>query len=88
MNEHFNKWFAERAALEPEDVASMWNGSTYKSAGYNVELAWDAWCIGAAGVAPCTCYGSIWREAGVEEAEAVSKLRELRLQHIAEESDS
>jgi hypothetical protein len=26
--------------------------------------------------------------AGVEEAEAVSKLRELRLQHIAEESDS
>ena len=55
-DENFEEWFAKRAALEPEDVASMWNGATYKSAGYNVELAWDAWSLGAASVAPCNCY--------------------------------
>ena len=38
-DERFEKLFAERAAIEPEDVAAMWDGSTYKSPGYNVEFA-------------------------------------------------
>ena len=46
-DERFEALFAERAALEPEDVAAMWDGSTYKSPGYNVELAWDFWCAGS-----------------------------------------
>lgn len=61
-DERFEALFAERAALEPEDVAVMWDGSTYKSHGYNVELAWDFWCAGSKSVPICDCYGSIFKE--------------------------
>ena len=54
-DKRFEKLFAEMAALEPEDVAAMWGGSTYKSQGYNVELAWDFWCAGAKSVPICDC---------------------------------
>ena len=61
-DERFEAMFAERAALEPEDVAAMWNGSTYKSPDYNVELAWDAWCVGASHVPVCNCFGSMFKD--------------------------
>lgn len=61
-DERFEAIFADRAALEPEDVAAMWDGSTYKSQGYNVELAWDFWVAGSKSVPACNCYGSMFKD--------------------------
>ena len=42
-NARFEAWFAERCGLHVEDVAAMFNGQTYTSSNYHVELAWAAW---------------------------------------------
>ena len=42
-SKRFERWFAERNDLALSDVQRMWNGDTYTSYRYHVELAWAAW---------------------------------------------
>lgn len=43
-NKKFEVWFA-RIIEEPTDrVFAMWNGATYESRTWHVELAWASWC--------------------------------------------
>lgn len=39
----FEAWFAHRNGIPLDSVWSMWNGETYTSYDYHVELAWAAW---------------------------------------------
>ena len=43
-NKLFEQWFAKYNDLDPSGVADMWNGETYTSWDYHVEIAWAAWC--------------------------------------------
>lgn len=42
-SERFEKWFSEYCELDVQKVADMWDGYTYQSYAYNVEIAWAAW---------------------------------------------
>jgi len=46
----FEAWYAEHIDINPAEVADMWNGSTYVSYSYYVEVAWAAWCEAINGV--------------------------------------
>ena len=46
----FEAWYAEHIDINPAEVADMWNGSTYVSYSYCVEVAWAAWCEAINGV--------------------------------------
>lgn len=39
----FEAWFASWNNLLDEDVELMWDGETYTSYRYHVEIAWAAW---------------------------------------------
>lgn len=43
-NKRFEAFFAKRIGLHERDVAAMFNGQTYVSSSYHVEVAWAAWC--------------------------------------------
>jgi hypothetical protein len=43
-NKHFENWFAKYNDIHPSDVADMFDGDTYTSRKYYVEIAWAAWC--------------------------------------------
>lgn len=40
----FEVWFARRNDLSLQQVQEMWDGDTYRSHNYHVEVAWAAWC--------------------------------------------
>lgn len=40
----FEVWFARRIGLSLRKVQEMWDGETYTSREYLVEIAWAAWC--------------------------------------------
>lgn len=46
----FEAWYAKHTNLNLAEVASMWQGDTYTSYDYFVELAWAAWCEAVNGV--------------------------------------
>lgn len=43
-NKRFEAWFARRIGVSQGEVAQMFDGTTYTSREYYVELAWAAWC--------------------------------------------
>lgn len=43
-NRKFEAWFAKHNDLDLDYVAEMYDGETYRSYDYYVELAWAAWC--------------------------------------------
>lgn len=43
-NKKFEQWFAKYNNLELSRVEDMFDGETYTSWDYHVELAWAAWC--------------------------------------------
>lgn len=61
-DERFEALFADKAGLKPGDVAAMWNGWTYCSRTYNVEVAWEFWVAGSKSVPACNCYGSMFKD--------------------------
>lgn len=42
-NPRFEVWFSHRNGISLNYVRSMWNGATYTSCDYHIELAWAAW---------------------------------------------
>ena len=49
-SKRFEAWFAKRNDISLNIVKSMWEGSTYTSYDYHVELAWAAWLEAINGV--------------------------------------
>ena len=47
----FEIWFANRSDIPHSIVQDMWDGETYRSYDYYVELAWAAWREALDGVA-------------------------------------
>jgi hypothetical protein len=43
-NRNFERWYARRIKVPLLEVEAMWDGSTYTSYNYHVEIAWSAWC--------------------------------------------
>jgi len=50
-SKRFEAWFADRCDLPVSIVVDMWDGDTYRSYDYHVELAWAAWQEAINGVA-------------------------------------
>ena len=43
-NTKFEAWFANESGIPLKTVRKMWDGKTYESRMYFIELAWAAWC--------------------------------------------
>lgn len=43
-NKKFEDWYARYLNVELTYIQEMWDGSTYTSSVYHVEIAWAAWC--------------------------------------------
>lgn len=52
-NKRFEQWFAKHIGEGAALVAQMYDGQTYRSWDYHVEIAWAAWCA-AQGYEPDT----------------------------------